>query len=130
MCCAHRFGEFHIFERNLTKATTASPCAGFGFTAYDKTETHGFGPVSMTLDLYNKPSLGAAAVQPCCEGTCTAAGQAKYYSIAKDLGGQTHCGECCMDPSKYTSVPARTRVLPPAACLRAYCMPYAWLPAL
>ena len=61
MCCAHRFGEFHIFERNLTKATTASPCAGFGFTAYDKTETHGFGPVSMTLDLYNKPSLGAAA---------------------------------------------------------------------
>jgi hypothetical protein len=69
-----------------------------------------------------KPSLGAAAVQPCCEGTCTAAGQAKYYSIAKDLGGQTHCGECCMDPSKYTSVPARTRVLPPAACVHILCL--------
>merc|ERR1711990_669998 len=52
---------YHFFEKNLTKSASASPCSGFGYTKYDSTVTHGFGPVKMTLDLYDLPSAAAAA---------------------------------------------------------------------
>ena len=40
--------------------------------------------------------------KPCCQGACcTAAGEEKYWSIAKGILGQTHCGECCMHPKDY-----------------------------
>merc|ERR1712072_463207 len=57
-CCMDpkKYKLYHFFEKNLTKATDDSPCKGFGFTKYDSTVTHGFGPVKMTLDLYDKPS--------------------------------------------------------------------------
>jgi len=56
-CCMDpsKYNEFHFFEKNLTKATSDSPCKDFGYTEYDSTATHGFGPVSMTLDLYDIP---------------------------------------------------------------------------
>merc|ERR1712188_239502 len=47
---------YHFFEKNLTKSDSDYPCRGFGYTVYDSTPTHGFGPVKMTLDLYDKPS--------------------------------------------------------------------------
>merc|ERR1711918_121341 len=47
---------YHFFESNLTKSDVDYPCKSFGFTKYDLTTTHGFGPISMTLDLYNEPS--------------------------------------------------------------------------
>jgi hypothetical protein len=46
---------YHLFEPNLTKSETVSPCLGFGFTKYDSTVTHGVWPVKMTLDLYDLP---------------------------------------------------------------------------
>jgi len=57
-CCMDPkdYPKYHLFERNLTKAATDSPCKGFGYTKYDSTTTHGFGPVKMTLDLYDLPS--------------------------------------------------------------------------
>jgi len=56
-CCMDpsKYNLFHFFEKNLTKSESDSPCKGFGYTKYDSTVTHGFGPVSMTLDLYDLP---------------------------------------------------------------------------
>ena len=179
-CCMDpkKYSLYHFFEKNLTKSATDSPCGGFGYTKYDSTTTHGFGPVKMTLDLYDLPEgegeaegtcslyaidgatcgqsdldckyapyakkfekslkdgtcaaqgytvkgststkhvpvIGdititkytkpgfseAAEAEPCCLGACTVAGEEKYWSIAKSLFGTKHCGECCMDPKKYS----------------------------
>jgi hypothetical protein len=56
-CCLDpkKYNLFHRFESNLTKADNDEPCKGFGYTKYDSTDTHGFGPVSVTLDLYDLP---------------------------------------------------------------------------
>jgi len=51
------FKLFHVFEPNLTKAENDSPCKEFGYTEYDSTATHGAGPISMTLDLYDLPKF-------------------------------------------------------------------------
>jgi len=65
-CCMDpkKYKLFHLFEANLTKADNDSPCKAFGYTVYDSTDTHGFGPVSMTLDLYDLPkaSIEQAAI--------------------------------------------------------------------
>jgi hypothetical protein len=54
-----KYNLYHFFEKNLTKAeNTVTPCHDFGYTVYDSTPTHGFGPVKMTLDLYDKPKEG------------------------------------------------------------------------
>merc|ERR1711959_302120 len=57
-CCMDpkEYKLYHLFEKNLTKSAVDSPCKSFGFTKYDSTVTHGFGPVKMTLDLYDKSS--------------------------------------------------------------------------
>jgi len=61
---------YHFFEKNLTKSESDFPCKGFGYTKYDSTVTHGFGPVKMTLDLYDEPSAaGAAAPLDTCPGS-------------------------------------------------------------
>ena len=62
-CCMDPkdFNKYHLFEKNLTKAASNTPCADFGFTSYLETDTHGFGPVKMTLDMYKFP---AAAPTP------------------------------------------------------------------
>ena len=58
-CCMNPkdFNKFHLFEKNLTKATTNTPCGDMGFTDYLETDTHGFGPVSMTLDMFTFPAV-------------------------------------------------------------------------
>jgi len=63
-CCMDpkKYNLFHFFEKNLTKSATDSPCEGFGYTKYDSTVTHGFGPVSMTLDLYDAPAVETTSV--------------------------------------------------------------------
>lgn len=68
-CCMDpkKYNLFHFFEKNLTKADNDSPCKVFGYTEYDSTDTHGFGPVSMTLDLYNLPKLSAALPPMICK---------------------------------------------------------------
>jgi hypothetical protein len=63
------FKEFHLFEHNLTKATTNSPCADFGFTDYVETDTHGFGPIKATLDMYKFPAV-LTSCEPTCKETC------------------------------------------------------------
>ena len=61
-CCMDPkdYPKYHLFERNLTKAISAYPCRGFGYGKYDSTVTHGFGPVKMTLDLYDPNSAAVA----------------------------------------------------------------------
>lgn len=57
-CCINPkdYNTYHLFEKNLTKATTNTPCADFGITEYLETETHGFGPLKVTLDMYTFPT--------------------------------------------------------------------------
>jgi hypothetical protein len=56
-CCMDpsKYKTYHFFEKNLTKSDSDTPCHDFGYTKYDTTTTHGFGPIKMTLDLYDKP---------------------------------------------------------------------------
>lgn len=58
MCgeCCMLDSDYHIykiFERGLTKANSTAPCSDLGYPIYDSTETHGAGPIQMTLDLYD-----------------------------------------------------------------------------
>merc|ERR1719456_324363 len=94
---------YHFFEANLTKSELGeySPCVSFGYTKYDSTPTHGFGPVKMTLDLYDLPKVEAEPTTPCCQGKCKEPGMEKYWSIAKSMFGTPHCGESCMNPKDY-----------------------------
>ena len=48
---------YHLFEKNLTESDSDTPCHDFGYTLYDSTPTHGFGPIKVTVDLYNRPKL-------------------------------------------------------------------------
>jgi hypothetical protein len=57
------FKTYHIFEHNLTLATTNTPCADFGFTDYVETDTHGFGPIKATLDMYKFPATEVALTE-------------------------------------------------------------------
>merc|ERR1711907_781598 len=43
---------FHLFEKNLTKATDLNVCKDAGYTKYNSTVTHGGGGLDCTLDLY------------------------------------------------------------------------------
>jgi len=43
---------FHLFEKNLTKATDMNTCKDAGYTEYKETVTHGGGGLDCTLDLY------------------------------------------------------------------------------
>jgi len=53
-CCMNPkyYKIFKIFEPNLTLAENDSPCETFNYKIYEDTETHGFGPLKVTLDLY------------------------------------------------------------------------------
>ena len=46
---------FKIFESGLTLADNDTPCATYSYSIYENTETHGFGPLKVTLDKYKKP---------------------------------------------------------------------------
>merc|ERR1711865_1176834 len=71
-CCMNpkSYNLYHFFEKNLTLADNDTPCATtFGYTKYDSTVTHGFGPVKMTLDLYDMPKPPSPPSPPGhCEG--------------------------------------------------------------
>ena len=56
-CCMNpdQYWIYHIFEPGLTEATVDHPCEEFGYTEYEKTETHGAMGITMTLDKYKKP---------------------------------------------------------------------------
>eukprot|EP00296_Roombia_truncata_P009777 JP448410.1.p2 GENE.JP448410.1~~JP448410.1.p2 ORF type:complete len:65 (+),score=24.62 JP448410.1:199-393(+) len=47
------YWKYKPFEWGLHKADTNTPCADRSFGVYNGTVTHGFGPIKMTLDLYN-----------------------------------------------------------------------------
>lgn len=47
-----KYKMYKIFEHNLTKATDNTPCADRNFTLYKKTESHGIGPIKVTVDFY------------------------------------------------------------------------------
>jgi hypothetical protein len=55
-CCMRPedFTLYSKFEKGLTAANeTVTPCADLKYETYTKTETHGAGSVTMTLDMYN-----------------------------------------------------------------------------
>lgn len=87
-CCmkSSDYWKYKIFEPGLTKADTNSPCADKQFTTYDSTVTHGFGPVKMTLDLYD-PAKEAAVALAFNGTTCE-----KAQPTSKDL---LNCGRGC-----------------------------------
>ena len=48
------YWKYHIFEPGLAKDwNTTTPCADRKYSKYNSTPTHGFGPIKMTLDLYD-----------------------------------------------------------------------------
>jgi hypothetical protein len=102
------FKKYHLFEPGLTLANgTYTPCADMGFTNYWETETHGAGPITATVDLYNTPEDLKGDDAKCCVGRCTDPIMQKYYSIAfgpdpnsKRVLGK-HCGESCLDPADF-----------------------------
>ena len=89
---------YKIFEWGLEATDSNTPCHDHGYDVYDSTPTHGFGPITMTLDLYGpNPSIAVEEDDtPCCN-SCTEP-QEKYYSIDTAHG---YCGECCMKPEHY-----------------------------
>lgn len=67
--------KYKIFEPKLTKADTNTPCMNMGYSYIDS-ETHGFGPIKIDVDMYvidksvSGPDCGTcgAAYQTCCIG--------------------------------------------------------------
>ena len=47
-----KYWLYKLFEWGLEKSDTNTPCADRNYTVYKNTPTHGFGPITMTLDLY------------------------------------------------------------------------------
>ncbi len=56
-CCMkpEDYDLYKNFEKNLQPANASSyaPCFDLGYSTYLQTETHGFGQVKMTLDMYD-----------------------------------------------------------------------------
>ena len=96
-----QYNLYHFFEKNLTKSDSYTPCSDFGFTVYDSTPTHGFGPVKMTLDLYNKPS-DVADIAPMDDAT--------LYKISG-----SECGQATLD-AKYASYAEKFAGLSEGTC--------------
>ena len=63
-----KYKTFKIFEPHLEPANgTAHPCAAAGYSQYVKTVTHGIpGILSVTLDMYHKPSVSDSAIPSGC----------------------------------------------------------------
>merc|ERR1711959_717259 len=96
---------YHFFEKNLTKSDSDTPCSDFGFTVYDSTPTHGFGPVKMTLDLYNKPSEDS-----------TLDGNVTIHKLNWPASGQ--CGEMSL-PAKSAGFPEKFGGFTAGSCSEA-----------
>jgi hypothetical protein len=97
-CCMDpsKYNLYHFFEKNLTKSDSDEPCKGFGYTKYDSTVTHGFGPISMTLDLYDLASTNEA--------------DATLYKVSGD-----ECGQSTLD-AKYASYAEKFAGLKEGTC--------------
>jgi len=119
------YGRYRLFEKNLTRSDTVSPCVGFGYTNYDNTHTHGFGALvkitvdsyniespkatlrgainKMAMGLYNLPSSGVAEVESCneeCKEICCNHGETKRCVTACGCSGscQTQEEEAAVAP--------------------------------
>ena len=47
------YNKFHIFEKNLKIAPNDTICSDIGYPTYYQTETHGFWPISIEVDIYD-----------------------------------------------------------------------------
>merc|ERR1711934_25033 len=124
-CCMNPkdYNLYHFFEKNLTHSAVDSPCESFGFTKYDSTVTHGFGPVSMTLDLYDKPANTTGH----CEGNeyCCPDAKACLFpteTSCKDDEAACGKGEVCCPLTKICVIP-RKPCTSPCADSGSYCCP-------
>lgn len=53
------YNLYHLFEPNLVKANTTHACDALQYPKYVETETHGFGPIKVTVDLYQQAKASA-----------------------------------------------------------------------
>merc|ERR1719199_552032 len=88
---------YKIFEPALEKATTSNtPCADNNYHGYKETVTHGFGPVKMTLDLYNPDEEGGSSLSA--EASPTSQTTTVYTLEKAGICGQVDV------PTKYVSM--------------------------
>merc|ERR1711865_850150 len=119
---------YHLFEKNLTHSDVDSPCDTFGYTKYDSTVTHGFGPVKMTLDLYDMPKPPSPPSPPGhCEGNeycCPDAKACLFPTETSCKDNSTACGkgEVCCPLTKICVIP-RKPCVSPCADQGSYCCP-------
>jgi len=118
-----KYKLYHFFEKNLTHSAVDSPCESFGFTKYDSTVTHGFGPVKMTLDLYDKPANTTGH----CEGNEYCCPDAKSClfpteTSCKDDAAACGKGEVCCPLTKICVIP-RKPCASPCQDAGSYCCP-------
>ena len=50
------YWKYKVFEPKMHKAETNTPCADFGYGAYEQTQIHSIGSLKVAVDLYLKPS--------------------------------------------------------------------------
>merc|ERR1711934_969213 len=116
---------YHLFEKNLTKSAVDSPCESFGFTKYDSTVTHGFGPVKMTLDLYDKPSNktgNCLGNEYCCPDAKACLLPRTDPKSCKDDANACGRGQVCCPLTKVCVVP-RQQCVSPCTDQGSYCCP-------
>jgi len=91
------FLKYKLFEPGLKKATMNNMCDSLNYTEYKETQTHGFGSIKMTVDLYKKhPKVSAATAASagrCCNSKCNNCmdpAAKPFCTASKD-----HCEEKC-----------------------------------
>ena len=100
----------------------------FGFSKYDSTETHGVGPIKVTLDLYDKPPAPTPPAPPGhCEGNeycCPDAKACLFPTETSCKDGASACGkgEVCCPLTKICVIP-RKPCATPCSDTGSYCCP-------
>jgi len=92
-CCMKPsdFAVYKIFEPGLTKAERDDICSSLSYPVYSETVTHGFGPIKMTLDLFNHEKDNYKVMGDACEAPNT-------ECVFNDAGDTECCtqGEFCV----------------------------------
>ena len=92
--------KYKLLEPKLTKAKTNTPCLDMGYSAYEKTEEHSFGPINVLVDLYKKTKLEANDCGVCgksYQACCIAFGADGYPCDCHLVDGSGQAGSNCGD---------------------------------
>tara|TARA_B100001287_G_C22675390_1_gene527387 strand:- start:1712 stop:2746 length:1035 start_codon:yes stop_codon:yes gene_type:complete len=93
--------KYKLLEPKLTKAKTNTPCLDMGYSTYEKTEKHSFGPINVLVDLYKKDKLETNNCGVCgksYQACCIAFGAEGYPCDCHLVDGTgkagSNCGDC------------------------------------